>query len=63
MEECLPRRLAAILYADVAGHSRLTGEEEDSTHHRLSEYPARLGPQAHCAEVDLSDGFSNQLSL
>ena len=34
----LPRRLAAILYADVAGYSRLTGEDEDSTHRRLSEY-------------------------
>ena len=34
----LPRKLAAILYADVAGYSRLTGEDEDSTHHRLSEY-------------------------
>jgi TolB-like protein/Tfp pilus assembly protein PilF len=38
VEERLPRRLAAILYADVAGYSRLTGEDEDSTHHRLSEY-------------------------
>ena len=38
MEERLPRRLAAILYADVAGYSRLMGEDEDSTHHRLSEY-------------------------
>jgi adenylate cyclase len=36
--ERLPRRLTAILYADVAGYSRLTGEDEDSTHHRLSEY-------------------------
>ncbi|MCZ6760458.1 MAG: hypothetical protein O7D29_08825 [Gemmatimonadetes bacterium] len=38
MVERLPRKLAAILYADVAGYSRLTGEDEDSTHHRLSEY-------------------------
>ncbi len=38
MDGRLPRRLAAILYADVAGYSRLTGEDEDSTHHRLSEY-------------------------
>ncbi len=36
--ERLPRRLAAILYADVAGYSRLTGEDEDATHRRLSEY-------------------------
>jgi class 3 adenylate cyclase/pimeloyl-ACP methyl ester carboxylesterase len=33
----LPRRLAVILYADVAGYSRLTGEDEDATHRRLSE--------------------------
>jgi len=38
MEEPLPRKLAAILYADVAGYSRLTGEDEDATHRRLSDY-------------------------
>ena len=38
MEERLPRKLAAILYADVAGYSRLTGVDEDSTHRTLSEY-------------------------
>ena len=36
--ERLPRKLAAILYADVAGYSRLSGEDEDATHRRLSEY-------------------------
>ena len=36
--ERLPRKLAAILYADVAGYSRLTGEDEDGTHRRLTEY-------------------------
>ena len=34
----LPRKLAAILYADVTDYSRLTGEDEDATHRRLSEY-------------------------
>jgi adenylate cyclase len=34
----LPRKLAAILYADVAGYSRLTGADEDATHRTLSEY-------------------------
>ena len=34
----LPRKLAAILYADVAEISRLTGEDEDATHRRISEY-------------------------
>ncbi len=38
MEDRLPRKLAAILYADVAGYSRLTGEDEDATHRRLSDY-------------------------
>jgi adenylate cyclase len=32
------RKLAAILYADVAGYSRLTGADEVGTHQRLSEY-------------------------
>lgn len=38
MDERLPRKLAAILYADVADYSRLTGENEDTTHRRLGEY-------------------------
>ncbi len=38
MEDRLPRKLAAILYADVAGYSRLTGEDEDATHRTLREY-------------------------
>lgn len=37
MDERLPRKLAAILCADVAGYSRLTGEDEDATHRTLSE--------------------------
>ena len=35
MSERLPRKLAAILYADVAGYSRLTGTDEDGTHRAL----------------------------
>ena len=38
MDERLPRKLVAILYADVANYSRLTGENEDTTHRILSEY-------------------------
>ena len=38
MEDRLPRKLAAILYADVAGYSRLTGDDEDATHRTLSEH-------------------------
>jgi len=37
-ERRLPRRLVAILYADVAGYSRLTSIDEDATHRALSEY-------------------------
>jgi TolB-like protein/class 3 adenylate cyclase/Flp pilus assembly protein TadD len=36
--ERLTRKLAAILYADVAEYSRLMGEDEDGTHRRLSAY-------------------------
>ena len=32
----LERRLSAILYADVEGYSRLTGEDEERTHRALS---------------------------
>ncbi len=38
MEDCLPRKLVAILYADVAEYSRLTGDDEDTTHRVLSAY-------------------------
>ena len=55
--ERLPRKLAAILYADVAGYSRLTGEDEDATHRKLSEYldlisavvPRHRGREMHYA--------------
>ncbi len=36
--EPLKRKLAAILYADVAGYSRLTGADEEGTHRRLRTY-------------------------
>ena len=36
------RRLAAILAADVAGYSRLMGQDEEGTHERL---------QAHLREL------------
>ncbi len=35
-EETVTRKLTAILYADVAGYSRLTGEDEVGTHKPLS---------------------------
>ncbi len=38
MTERLPRKLAAILYADVADYSRLTAEDEEGTHRILTAY-------------------------
>src|SRR2546430_10756936 len=37
-QDRIERRLAAILAADVAGYSRLTGVDEEGTHVRLKEY-------------------------
>ena len=50
MEERLPRKLAAILYADVAGYSRLTGEDEDNTHRTLRAYLTLIS--SHIQEHD-----------
>src|SRR6202045_633496 len=36
------RRLAAILAADVAGYSRLMGEDEEGTHERLKAHLGEL---------------------
>jgi class 3 adenylate cyclase len=36
------RRLAAILAADVAGYSRLTGADEEGTHERLKAHLGEL---------------------
>ncbi len=36
-ESRLPRKLAVILHADVAGYSRLAGLDEDATHRRLKD--------------------------
>ncbi len=36
--EPLERKVAAILYADVAGYSRLTRADEEGTHRTLSTY-------------------------
>lgn len=37
-EPALERRLSAVLYADVAGYSRLVGDDEERTHRILSSY-------------------------
>ena len=40
------RRLAAILAADVAGYSRLMGDDEEGTHERLKAHLTELvGPK------------------
>jgi len=49
----LPRKLAAILYADVPGYSRLTGEDEDTTHRCLSAY----------LDINLGDIYGDGLNI
>ncbi len=48
--EPLERKLAAILYADVAGYSRLTGEDEEGTRAEvkrdLEEHPGHTAKDA-----------------
>ena len=53
MADHFPRKLTAILYANVAGYSRLTGEDEDATHRSLREYLGLISgaPQSHRGEV------------
>ena len=34
----IPRRLAGILCSDIAGYSRLTGEDEDANHSTSNNY-------------------------
>ena len=42
------RKLAAILHADVAGFSRLMGEDEAGTHQALNKLRSRRRPADHC---------------
>ena len=37
-DQSVTRKLAAILYADVDGYSRLTGADEEGTHKTLGEH-------------------------
>ena len=48
MLDPMPRKLVAVLYADVASYSRLMGEDEDSTHATLTSY---LDFVASCIEA------------
>jgi len=43
VEDSAPRKLAAILAADVAGYSRLMGQDEEATVRTLSVYRAAIG--------------------
>jgi adenylate cyclase len=50
-DTALPRKLAAVLYADVADYSRLTGLNEEGTHQRLSAHLDLMS-----AEIESSGG-------
>ncbi len=62
------QKLAAILYADVAGYSRLTGEDEHGTHRTLSAYldlfttiiERHGGKVVHFAEIFLRGTLRNR---
>ena len=61
------RRLAVILAADVAGYSRLMGEDEDGTHERLKAHLRELvDPKVaeHHGRIvkNLGDGFLAEFS-
>jgi tetratricopeptide (TPR) repeat protein len=58
-EQALPRKLVAILYADVEGYSRLTGADEVGTHRTLSAIRGaiEIDPQSLLYRVDLSIGL------
>ena len=45
MSSSFERKLAAILHADVAGYSRLTGQDEEGTHRVLREYLPLIAAQ------------------
>ncbi|MDX1487652.1 MAG: adenylate/guanylate cyclase domain-containing protein, partial [Acidiferrobacterales bacterium] len=49
----MQRKLAAVFYADVAGYSRLTGQDEEGTHRLLSIYLDTMteGIKDHRGEV------------
>jgi hypothetical protein len=51
-EECVQRRLAAILAADVAGYSRLMGGDEEGTLAALTAHRTelRVGPRRFAPE-------------
>jgi adenylate cyclase len=53
MDESLPRKLIAILYADAVDYSRLTGDDEDATHRILSDYLdlVALTIESKCGQV------------
>ncbi len=46
-EELLPRRLAAILHADVVGYSRLMGDDEEATLRTLTRHRKVMADRIH----------------
>ncbi len=53
MGKRLPRKLVAILYADVAGYSRLTGDDEDATQ-GMPFWQSSMPSSMHCHRISLS---------
>ncbi len=61
MAETAPRKLAAILAADVVGYSRLMGQDEDATVRTLSAYRATIGETVSRHEGRVFGGAGDSL--
>ncbi|MEQ8247045.1 MAG: adenylate/guanylate cyclase domain-containing protein [Alphaproteobacteria bacterium] len=61
MAETAPRKLAAILAADVVGYSRLMGQDEDATVRTLSDYRAVIGEAVSHHEGRVFGGAGDSL--
>ena len=61
MEDSAPRKLAAILAADVAGYSRMMGQDEDATVRTLSAYRDTIGSTVTAHEGRVFGGAGDSL--
>ncbi len=57
----MPRKLAAILHADVAGYSRLMGADEEATFKRLTEYRALMSDRINRRAGEVVDTAGDSL--
>jgi class 3 adenylate cyclase len=63
MKQPVQRRPAAILAADVAGYSRLIGEDEEGTHERLKAHLSELVDPKISEHSGLEAGETRRLAI